>query len=851
MNGGSAYVSIPDAPALRPSTLTVEGWFMFTSVPSWAGLVSKPFGSGADDSFALFYESGALKGQTSNGSTATIVSHAWTPTLNVWHHLAFTFDGSVEALYIDGQQVATLPNTTTPAYDANPLLIGADDDHPLSGFFPGMIDDVALYGAALPPSAIAAIHQAGTSGKCVNAAPSIASLSRVSGPPAGRTPITITGTGFDSGATVTFGGTLAMDVVVESSATIHCVVPARSAGAAAVAVANPDLQSASTPYTYFAPTSADPYAATVLSHSPVAYYRLGESAPAATAYDSSGNDFHALNSGATAGAAGVTWNDGAFTFDGSGSLTLGGTWGGSSWQQLTIEAWVNVAATSGDFQAAVSASDAAFAHLQLFGSGNIVVYTDAGQLALPIVSQSPTGTWRHLALAVAPGNTRVYVDGVEVGSSAAGFSSVLQSIGVQIGSGFGGSRAFIGRIDEVALYDRALSASEIQSHHAARASGEVHWINPAGGNWSSSSNWSSGVVPSGVNPVHIDAAGTYTVVVDVAASAASLNVASGVTLQVASPLTVASGGTIASGATLQIAGGTLSDSGAMTLNGALVWTAGTLSGTGTLTIASGATFALSGTTYKDLVGRTIELYGSMTWSGYGIRGSGGPTLNIRPGGVLDVQTSFGIEACCAGGNRLTINVSAASGATPAGRITKNGGGNSSFSAVLNNAGLVSAIDGSLSLPDGGTSSGIFEAKPSSGTNGIYFSGGTHSIAATLDSIGGGTIAVTGGTFSVDGPTTSTAAFNLAGGTLTGTGALTSLGSFDWTGGAITGSGSIDTAAGTTFALTGLTYKDITFRTINVSGTMTYEGYPLRGSQGAVLNILPGGSLVAETDYGIA
>ena len=149
----------------------------------------------------------------------------------------------------------------------------------------------------------------------------------------------------------------------------------------------------------------------------------------------------------------------AFHFDGTGDdISLPGSFGGGS--EFTVAAWVKTAATSGDFQAIFSSTAADFVHLQLNSGGNIGFYTPSF-ISLPIVSQTPTGVYRHIALSAQSGNSQLYVDGVQVGSSGATFGSITPSSSVRIGSGFAGTRFFNGDIDEIALYDRALDASEI------------------------------------------------------------------------------------------------------------------------------------------------------------------------------------------------------------------------------------------------------------------------------------------------------------------------------------------------------------------------------------------------------
>jgi len=75
--------------------------------------------------------------------------------------------------------------------------------------------------------------------------PTVTGVAPNSGPAAGGTPVTITGTNFVAGATVSFGGTAASGVVVVNSTTITATTPAHLPGAVTVVVTNPDGQSGS------------------------------------------------------------------------------------------------------------------------------------------------------------------------------------------------------------------------------------------------------------------------------------------------------------------------------------------------------------------------------------------------------------------------------------------------------------------------------------------------------------------------------------------------------------------------------------------------------------------------------
>ncbi|HEX8979164.1 MAG TPA: IPT/TIG domain-containing protein, partial [Parasulfuritortus sp.] len=123
------------------------------------------------------------------------------------------------------------------------------------------------------------------------AAPTVTSISPSSGPTAGGTAVTITGTNFTGATSVTIGGAAATSVVVVNATTITAITPAGVAGAANVAVTTPGGTGTGTGlYTYYA-------APTVTGISPT--------------------------SGSTAGGTSVTITGTNFT--GATSVTIGGT----------------------------------------------------------------------------------------------------------------------------------------------------------------------------------------------------------------------------------------------------------------------------------------------------------------------------------------------------------------------------------------------------------------------------------------------------------------------------------------------------------------------------------------------
>jgi hypothetical protein len=71
-----------------------------------------------------------------------------TPTLNKWHHGAFTWDGETAKLYLDGKKVneASDGKHTLNKFPNTPLYIGSRKN---TDYFKGMIDDIFIFRRAL------------------------------------------------------------------------------------------------------------------------------------------------------------------------------------------------------------------------------------------------------------------------------------------------------------------------------------------------------------------------------------------------------------------------------------------------------------------------------------------------------------------------------------------------------------------------------------------------------------------------------------------------------------------------------------------------------------------------------
>jgi hypothetical protein len=165
-NGSSGYVNLGATAALNlTAAWTLEAWVYLTSTPNGCGVISEVYpGSGN-----VLYEIGF--GFSAGGAALTVgyyTGSAWyvaagaALSLNAWHHVVGTWDGTTLRLYADGAQVATATPAAKPVAGMDGLYIGKRHDNAGSApFFPGRIDEVAIYSAALSAARITDHYNAG------------------------------------------------------------------------------------------------------------------------------------------------------------------------------------------------------------------------------------------------------------------------------------------------------------------------------------------------------------------------------------------------------------------------------------------------------------------------------------------------------------------------------------------------------------------------------------------------------------------------------------------------------------------------------------------------------------------
>jgi hypothetical protein len=216
------------------------------------------------------------------------------------------------------------------------------------------------------------------------------------------------------------------------------------------------------------------YSSTILADSPIRYYRLGETS--GTIANDSGSQAQngTINAGVTLKAAPVILYDSdmAMTFNGSSTsyISLPTTGLPSGSQPWTLEAWARFSSTPSSFTTVVGFGSNA-GHLE---QANLMAMSDLSVLLTAYFGdiQSPPGVMslnapNHLVGTYDGASTWLYVNGQLVAGPVP-YALNVTLAWAYIGASNSPLTNFItGDIDEVAIYNTALSPTRIQAHYAA------------------------------------------------------------------------------------------------------------------------------------------------------------------------------------------------------------------------------------------------------------------------------------------------------------------------------------------------------------------------------------------------
>ena len=202
----------------------------------------------------------------------------------------------------------------------------------------------------------------------------------------------------------------------------------------------------------------------------LSYWRLGEVADA-VAFDRKGTVNGTYTNGVTQGVAGALTASGdtASSFDGTNDHVWLGDPASVKVANPSVDAWVK----TGDADGMIFRVRWYGYYLWITGGKAQFGFNDSGGVGHNATSAASVNdnAWHHLAGTYDGTTVRVYVDGVQAGSVAASAAVYYPggSNGIAIGRDGNADAAYLaGTIDEVAVYDRALTATEVKRHYDAR-----------------------------------------------------------------------------------------------------------------------------------------------------------------------------------------------------------------------------------------------------------------------------------------------------------------------------------------------------------------------------------------------
>ena len=155
-DGTDDALDTPDASNLDiAGNFTVEGWVWWNRHKDYASLLVKgPGGSGNVFNYCFFFYASNIVCGFGDGSAFYSVSIS-TPTINTWHHIVGTYDGSNLKFYLDGVLTQTSATTATPYQNTSYLNV-------IQGSYPidGRVANARVYNRALTAAEVQQNYQA-------------------------------------------------------------------------------------------------------------------------------------------------------------------------------------------------------------------------------------------------------------------------------------------------------------------------------------------------------------------------------------------------------------------------------------------------------------------------------------------------------------------------------------------------------------------------------------------------------------------------------------------------------------------------------------------------------------------
>ncbi len=171
-DGVSSYVDCGGDASLKPASVSVSAWVKFDSYPYYGQVAGMAFDENLSESgYSLICDDNFIGGGDSISAWVTgadgdgnyfIASVA--PPVGSWHHIALTYDGTTSKIYVNGVSSGTM-TTETGALNYTYATTFKMGVHAAGHWwlpYTGLIDDVAVWDRALTQTDIDAIYNGGT-----------------------------------------------------------------------------------------------------------------------------------------------------------------------------------------------------------------------------------------------------------------------------------------------------------------------------------------------------------------------------------------------------------------------------------------------------------------------------------------------------------------------------------------------------------------------------------------------------------------------------------------------------------------------------------------------------------------
>lgn len=155
LDGVDDYVRVPYNASFKPaSQVSIAAWVKPDVVTGSGVIVENTGGSGG----TMVSRSGAdLQFAKDHSNSPLVASGVF--TAGQWHHVACTYDGAEERIYVNGVLRASRAQTGAVPTANEPLYVGARQGS--SVFFDGAIDEVRLYDSALAMAEVSSLYANG------------------------------------------------------------------------------------------------------------------------------------------------------------------------------------------------------------------------------------------------------------------------------------------------------------------------------------------------------------------------------------------------------------------------------------------------------------------------------------------------------------------------------------------------------------------------------------------------------------------------------------------------------------------------------------------------------------------